>query len=198
MIQSTQSSAEILADLAYNARVMTAPQIWTATGKSPFPWIRKQVRKGNVVARSVILPTPNVPKTPIVDWALGDAPPDFDRVAWQLSSRRNLPAENVRLVYATEKTKSLFGSLSTRPPRPKEFFHDACVTELFHQIRSQHPDWKWTHEDQLGLENKTRPDAILEADGQEVVIEVGGMYSAAKLRAIHAAYTSQTTRYQIW
>ena len=86
------NTTEVLSDLACKVRVMTDAQLRADARSSPLPWIRDHVRKGNIVSKTVMLPAPVVRKTPLLDWSVGDAPPNFDRLAWNLSSRRNHPA----------------------------------------------------------------------------------------------------------
>ena len=138
---------------------------------------------------------------PVFEFEPGGDIPDFNRVAWQLQSRWKEPLLNTSVAFATKKAMAAFGGVcGGRSPRPGEITHDIHVAEVFFRFSRERPDWAdaWVSEDVLRKEGRIGeiPDSVIHLSDNDVIIDFGGSYSAAKLKRMHGAFCH--TRYQIW
>jgi hypothetical protein len=108
------------------------------------------------------------------------------------------------MVIATKASGVYYGGSGGRWPRPSEVSHDIAVAELYllWLVASPTLAATWVSEAELrrrGFGDKTRlPDAMIDRDGTETVIEIGGSYSAAKLKEFHDWCGSEGLPYEIW
>lgn len=157
-----------------------------------------------VTVHKVVIPGPIWPEKPLGYWHVGDATPNFGRLAWRAKKRSGTPKRQT-IVTATAKTKSMFGGVSgVRPIRTREIAHDAIVTSIY--LTHFHPDPKhrWISEDELvathgyGNHGLNVPDALIVDGHNSTALECIGSYSAAKLGRIHEQYSATGQAYALW
>lgn len=193
--------------LTHNVRVLADSQVAKLRDlpvKIARQGLRRLERSGLVTLETCAIHPPLQLPEPLVDWIPGttDKPPPFDAIAWQAESRWTKPLVRAVVVCATRKAQRLTGgTLGSRRIRPLELSHDITLSEIFLGLQTADPETarRWVPEDALkdfGPAEK-RPDAVLRDGTTETLIELcGKAYSAKKLRAIHAAFS--TRRYRIY
>ena len=153
-----------------------------------------------------ILARPLVPLLgPMVSWQHGDEDPDFYWVSSQLSQRARVPAKLTRIVLATAKAHTMFGSGCNRKKlKLTQATHDLQVAEILFHYRQENrlADANWRSEEQLPANwfFKQRPDAWLtDASGSVIrALEYGGDYTPDRLYDLHVALASLAIPYEIW
>lgn len=82
--------------------------------------------------------------------------------------------------------------------------HDLTLAGIYLRLRASDPAVaeSWIPEyrmRRLGFGDRMRlPDALVERQGERVVIELGGEYSTAKLTEFHGFCVREGLRYEIW
>lgn len=144
---------------------------------------------------------------PKVHWEPGDSKPDLRSLAQSLRSRWSRPLEPVSVVLASRLAAERFGGFGGRRPRPSELSHDLALGDLYLGIRARDPERarRWISEAALaqagwGREGLVLPDAFLgsAADGDELVIELLGLYPHEKLEHFHDFCLGRGLAYELW
>jgi hypothetical protein len=153
---------------------------------------------------------PRLPATvPFFTWnGLGGKTPDFEKLAYA-SKKRWGSGEAVKetVVHATKAgVAAVVGFVNGEPSPPMALRHDLQVSEVFLSFYTANDRrWRrWQGEDQLKQDgyssNKsTVPDAVIrdrKTRSKDIVIEIGGEYTADKFRELHGDFESLT--YEIW
>ena len=207
-----QREEDILAVITNCVRAMTVDQIartwWTSTdwgrcrAKSAMQslasegWLQMQPSLTRPVSELVV---------PLVAWQPHDSNPDFLTLSRFLHRRAKATAHLTQIVFATNKSTSLFGKGSVPKIKLTQMTHDLHVTEIFlnYRLHGLSID-RWVGEDNLPFTwpVQQRPDAALQtAEGSIYrAVEYGGDYSLERLLELHSAFSSPPNRlaYEIW
>lgn len=143
---------------------------------------------------------------PVIDWAPGDADPDFGPYSYKLQARWNQHPVMTVCVSATKTAMNRFGGHGGRPPREIERTHDIHMAAVYLLYRSRSPELlsEWIFEERIKQERKREkferlPDVILRSSsGAERVVEFGGVYSKAKLMLFHGYCNEKKLPYEVW
>jgi hypothetical protein len=137
---------------------------------------------------------------PLIDWLPGAPMPPVARVAWQLRRRWNQKIFRCDVIHATAAARQMqCGTCFTSLSAPGKLTHDLHLTEVYLTHLARQRDFVWQHEQELTMlgwlqEYARLPDALV--DG--VAVDVGGKYSAAKLKDLHRCYRHRELPYQLW
>ena len=132
--------------------------------------------------------------------------PDYDALAWQLEWRwTHADSEPHALFWASPRAVQLFGGSSGWLRQPLQIQHDLAVTAVFlRRMQTCRPQMAgWVSEDSLRrrsteLRLHAIPDAAVvgENGAIQTIIELGGVYSAEKLRRFHRHF--RAFHYELW
>lgn len=161
-------------------------------------WCRRMAAQGLLTTQSVLATAPTT-STPVCEYRLGDAAPDFGSVARSLRERATATApERIAVVRLTAPGAALLGELLPRRSRRCEITHDLRLAHFVFAVRASGDVLRWTPEEQLARErayDHVVPDGELElTTGERVVVECGGIYSKTKLASFHARVAPQLQR----
>lgn len=207
----TARDREILGMLTRDVRVATVAQIgahWFAASAAP---ARNAGRRLDVLVNAGLIrrlhmmtrPAPE-PDSPLRTWHGGEPAPDFSAIATRLAARWRAGLKRTPLAIATERAGVLFGGSGGRIPRLSEVSHDIALTAVYFRrfVHGVSPTAVWYSEARLaklGFGDRRRlPDAMIEDRGIRTVIELGGAYSAVKLRAFHEFCSEEGLPYELW
>jgi len=187
----TERDDSVLETLATKVRVLTLDQIaavWWPLSAGPRSDARKRLGKLPVHMHTALVSrTPT--REPVFRWSPDRPEPvNFERLAYRLRKRWDTPRPTV-----------VVSVVGRRPVRATALTHDIHVSAIY--LEHYYPDFadRCIHEDVLPPAATERPDAIVRGgapDGTDLIIEHGGSYSAAKLRAKHDAY--KHSYYELW
>jgi hypothetical protein len=149
------------------------------------------------------------PMLPLLSWHFcwhpGDPEPDFSALAWDLEKRWKLALEPVRIYFASQKCRQIFGGVTKGKPKTQsQLSHDLHVSGVWLRLAETSPALAkaWVHEDELESEyedGESRPDAVLYEKGRPTcAIEFGGGYPADKLESQHLGCAERNLPYQLW
>jgi hypothetical protein len=209
----TKRDHDILDVLVHQVRLLTVSQLgrtwWSGTkfaSKSAQARMRQLEVAGLIEVFSVLAHVEIPLYAPVAVWRLGEAPPDFGGVAYQLQHRwHRIPVQQTSCVVATSVAATHFGGQGGRRPRESEQTHDIHMSAvyLFHRERDPGIRQTWVHESAI-MENRLKrkgqklPDALLLRPGGAHAVEFGGTYSKDKLHAFHSYCQQQQLSYEIW
>lgn len=207
----TPRDLEILDALTKRVRVLTLPQIartWWRTTQDPIENARDRLQ---VLIKDSLVQIQRVPahpelslEAPVTTWRPGLPAPDFGAVSYRLQARWTLPTVSTTCVSATTEAANRLGGHGGRFPREVERTHDIHLAHVYLWFRKQHLGTLagWTFEEALRQERRRPsdrlPDVILQDAGRRRVIEFGGAYPKAKLKAFHEYCTDKSLPYEIW
>lgn len=207
----TARDRDILAVLARDVRVASVAQIartWFAESADPARSADRRLSDlaaAGMIERFVMLARPELDlRAPLIRWEVGDATPDFPRLASRLAARWKDPLIRTPLVIATRTGGVQFGGTGGRRPRLSEVSHDVSLTGVYlrHFVRSNGSPTLWYSEARLaglGFGDCTRlPDAMVQEGATRTAIELGGAYSAVKLAAFHRFCERENMGYELW
>lgn len=202
---------EILDALTLRVRVMSIGQIarqWFDGASDP---VRQTKRRLAALAKADLVELASIPTRPeltldkpLVTWRPGEVPPAFERLASFLDARWKKPAILTDLVIASRKAGIARGGHGGRWPRRSEVSHDLTFAGLYLAWRKRAATSRdsWTPESRLRREgmgdNDRLPDAAIEKDGHRRIVELAGVYSAAKLRDLHRFCAERELPYELW
>lgn len=162
----------------------------------------RQLVAGGLLGRKVILARePPELQAPIVTCSPGDAPFDFDAVAWLLERRADAPLLPLEVFFATKRCVNLLGGYTKgRPSKQAQAGHDLLVPSAFLRLLETDPALAagWVGEDGCAAildrpagrrrpaKGEKQPDALIFDSERRPVMacEVGGLYGPARLRAL--------------
>ena len=211
----TDRDLSVLDTLAWRVRVMTISQISRAYFGLDDRYASRRVaalaRTQLLVTHSVVARVPGLFLSPMFRWEEGESPPAANRISVKLMERwRNLPALAVTVVtLGSRGAKLVGGNRTARIAHVHQVGHDLGLTEVYirHLDRVPAIMTRWFGEHALrvlqdsGTESwGLRPDAVM-LDSREKVahaIELGGLYSPARIQALHEALASYGVTYEIW
>lgn len=207
----TQRDLAILDTLALRVRVLSVGQVATTwfgaaqeCGRAAERRLRTLEERGLIFTIVLAARPPLQLETPLVTWHSGQPDPAFSPVATALARRWRQPAQSTCCIVATRAAGTWLGGHGGRRPRRSEVSHDLTLAGIYLQWRCANPYAidRWYAESRLsrlGFGKCTRlPDALVRRDGGDCVIEVGGVYSAAKLADFHAFCCKRGLSYEIW
>lgn len=207
----TPRDHDILDALTLRVRVMSIRQIaGTWFGRTADP-ARHAARRLLALEAAGLIEQHSMPARPelllaqpLVNWQPGTEPPDFDNLAYTLEIRWKAPAVPTDIVIASRAAGNWMGGSGGRLPRRSEVSHDLTLARLYlaWRLRGPRAGRRWISESSLRQEgfgeDDRLPDAIVEEDGRRCVIELGGAYSAAKLRDFHEFCLENEWPYELW
>lgn len=207
----TPRDREILDALTLRVRVMSINQVaHTWFGRTAEP-ARYAARRLSALAAAGLIDQHSMPARPelllhhpLVTWTPDTAPPDFDRLAYTLEVRWKAPAVPTHIVIASRAAGNWMGGSGGRLPRRSEVSHDLTLARLYLTwcVGGPRAGRRWISEASLRQEgfgdDDRLPDAIVEEDGRRRVIELGGVYGAAKLRGFHEFCVEHEWPYELW
>jgi hypothetical protein len=165
------------------------------------PRILASLQRSGLMQRREMMAQPLLPLTqPLIDWFPGAPLPPVARVAWQLRRRWNQKVFRCDVIHATPVARQMMcGTCCPTLSAPGKLTHDLHLTEVYLRHLARQQDFVWQHEQELSLlgwlqEYARLPDALV--DG--VAVDVGGKYSAAKLKDLHRCYRHRELPYQLW
>lgn len=207
----TARDRAILDTLTRRVRVLSMDQVartWYAKTVRPIQNAVKRLRSLEVAGLVEQFSMPARPELvlggPLLTWHPGGKRPDWERLSYRLTARWNKPAVPTPLIIATRSAGTWLGGFGGRRPRRSEVSHDLSFAGVYlHWLRcnpSQRDDWiseaRLRH---LGFGDQARlPDALVQRDGRRTVIELGGAYSADKLREFHGFCADRGLPYELW
>lgn len=209
----TQRDHELLETLGRKVRMLALEQIastWWPDSRGSVTQARRrmlQLCEAGSLDRYDVLAHGFLELTkPVITWNMGDPPPDFGAVAWQLNHRWPPVAPRRTVLFmATERTCNLYGGpLTPRRPKPGQVTHDLHVGALYLRLLQADPvsAEAWVGEDTrpksgFGLKD---PDAILEyRDGRpSLVVEFGGRYDRGRVEDFHRDCKKRNRAYELW
>lgn len=205
----TDRDRQILHVLTRQLRVGTAEQFATLWADGSPKSVQRRLA---VLVRWELLATAEVvllriPVTePLVSVECGGPAPQFGPLAWLLQKRWERGVrQRVTIYWASALTVRLFGGVGGRLRQPFQLAHDLLVSDVYVLQVQQEPTTAqhWLGEDfarQQQFAVGKVPDAfLLNPYGDiERVIEIGGQYSANRLRALHRHCDRHGWSYEIW
>lgn len=210
-INLTARDLALLDALTLRIRVLSVEQIartWFSDSQDP---CRNAIRRIAALARAGAVERfdaharPDLALThPIAVWMPEGPAPDFERLSYQLASRWRAPAMPVSVVIATRVAGTWTGGYGGRRPRRSELSHDLSLAGVYlHWMqRKSHEAARWISEATLRKhgfgERGILPDVLIEEPGRRRIVELGGMYGAAKLREFHRFCALRGLAYEIW
>lgn len=148
---------------------------------------------------------------PLARWSPGDAAPAFQRISsglirrwtYRLLQHRSVVTLGPRADGPARRRKSV------GVPAPFAAGHDLALGELFLRFISTSPERgvRWIGEagfdlywPELVRSGGSIPDAVIQdAKGNAALgIEIGGLYSPARLSRLHATFKKQGVPYELW
>lgn len=202
---------EILDALSRRIRVLSIPQIarvWFGNTSDPHRQVRRRLitleQAGLIKMQSVSARPELTLDRPLVTWTPGDPTPDHERIAYLLEARWREPAVLTNLVIATRGAGSARGGSGGRWPRRSEVSHDLTLAGLYlvWSVSPEARSGEWISEARLRQEGwgeaDRLPDAMIDIEGRRRVIELGGLYGAAKLQDFHWFCAERKLPYELW
>lgn len=214
MLALTTRDDEILDTLTLRVRVLTLEQVvrtwwpsYTHGLQSALRRLRQLEGEGSIRIFDMLAHPELSLVEPVFTWRAREPAPDFDKVAYRLSARWNLPPIRHTALIATRKMGQHYGGWGGRHPRPTERTHDLHMAALYLMKRAASPEARryWLSEEKLrerraGQKHTQRqhlPDAII-ARPKRTAIEFGGAYKVDKLRSFHLYCERIGLPYEMW
>lgn len=208
----TPRDQALLVALCRRVRCLSAGQItrhwWGRTpgaAASARRRLRQLVAAGYLDSETVMAGPPIVAEMPVARWQIGEPPPDFASIAHRLKVRQPIPPQATTVYFATPIAARRFAGKAGRAPRRSEATHDLSLAAVFLHFLASTPERaaKWTSEAELAARGEGRgrklADALIEEpNGIATVIELGGEYDKAKLRAFHDDCAARSRHYELW
>ncbi len=167
----------------------------------------KRLADRNLLQRTFVTarPTPAF-ESPLITWRPGDAAPDFGKIAYRCQARwRSRPPRQCVVWLATKVASQAFGGTARgKLKHSMQATHDLGVAAVWLRLHQVAPQWAaaWRSEDLLANTRvgQKLPDAFIVDDSEQViwVIEFGGGYDAARVKAFHQDCESRNLPYQLW
>lgn len=203
---------QILVALTRKVRLLSVSQIartwWTETSDPERNARRRlsELERGSLVKIIEISAHPELPlPCPEFVWKPGEPEPDFGPLSYRLQSRWIEPAAGISAVVATRASANLFGGKVTRLPREDEQNHDLHLGALYLRFLKLFPVQAeaWLSDELIRRTRPDRrgeklPDALVELNGKQHVVEFGGAYSKDKLKRFHGFCRWKRYSYEIW
>ena len=167
----------------------------------------KRLADRNLLQRTIVQARPAPAfESPLITWRPGDAAPDFGKVAYRCQARwRSRPARQSVVWLATKVASQAFGGTARgKLKHSMQATHDLGVAAVWLRLHQVAPQWAaaWRSEDLLAHTRvgQKLPDAFIVDDAEQViwVIEFGGAYDAARVKAFHQDCVSRNLPYQLW
>ena len=214
MLALTPRDHDILDTLTLRVRVLTLDQVvrtwWTgyAHGRQSALRRLRELECEGKIDLFEMLAHPELPLVaPVVAWRPRDPEPDFDKVAYRLAVRWNLPPVWHVALIASRKMGLHYGGWGGRHPRPTERTHDLHMAALYLLKRAANPavQLHWKSEEKLREQRKGEnragkqhlPDAIVTRP-KRTAVEFGGAYKVDKLRSFHYYCQRIGLPYEMW
>ncbi|QEG36212.1 hypothetical protein [Bythopirellula goksoeyrii] len=128
---------------------------------------------------------------PLLRWSPGSIIPEISQIAWQNEKRWKMAVPTRTIcITATAQAVAEYGG-HCREPRPREVEHDINLAEVFLRLDAQSTleGLQLTPEDSIPHDNQKRPDALLERNGEQIVIDLLGRgYSKQKIQTLWQHY----------
>lgn len=207
----TARDHDLLDVLTQRVRVLSIQQIgeeWFAGSKHPLTNAKRRVTiletRRLVECFSMVARPLGDLNGPIRCWRPGQPLPDFGQLSHQVCRRWSAPATPMRCVIATRAAGVWLGGSGGRRPRRSEISHDLVLASVYFAWRrcAGNDAASWLSEARLrrlGFGDEARlPDAMIETNGRRTVIEVGGVYTAVKLREFHDFCAGRRLAYELW
>jgi hypothetical protein len=177
---------------------------------------RELVADGHLGRKTFLAREPLELEEPIVTCYPGDAPFDFDAVAWQLEKRGNAaPLVPIEVFFATTRSVNLLGGYTKgRPTKQAQSGHDLLVPTVFLRLLDTAPALAagWVGEDgcphllgtpkgRRNTKGEKQPDAmIFDSERRPVMAcEIGGLYGPGRLRSLYTSIVvHRSLALQLW
>lgn len=197
---------EILDALTHRVRVFSLSQIartWWSVGKTKEAKHRLQtLQAAGLVHLYSVVSHPEIPLAqPAYSWRVGEQEPDLGKISYRLKARWNLAPISTECVIATALCGRSRGGSGGRFPRESEQVHDLHLAAVFLLHHRQAKAWRSEASllrARCGIKGEKLPDAIVERNGSETIVEFGGAYSKRKLEDFHDYCQSIETNYEVW
>ncbi len=201
----TTTDQEIISMLTSKIRCLSLQQLSVTFWSGHEPNARRRLKR--LVAGKVLMEHRLITRSlanlrePLAAWSPKTNSPSFDNLSKQLKGRwRSVVARPTSLFVAHRYVARSMGSvLSGKLPHPLQASHELGLAEVYLQFVQCRPAEaaSWVGEDamQASMKKSQVPDAvILAADGKpKLAIELGGVYSAERLRDFPQALLEQGT-----
>ena len=205
----------LLDTLGFRVRLLSLSQVSRGFFGGDDRYASRRVERLSVacvlVRRSLVVRTAPVLDAPVVRWNAGSDAPDFASISAFLIDRWQKQETAITNVVSlgTAARKLTGRSSGMRIKHPHQVGHDLALSEVFLRYLDRAPEiaGRWVGEDRLDLLTSTRgkakqavPDAVIQnADGApELAIELGGLYSPARIETLHQSFAKQELSYEIW
>lgn len=204
---------EILCALSVHVRLFSLQQIsehWWPSSPSALPNARRRlaglVDSGHLERiRFPVRPLPPL-DAPLITWSPSLPSPDYEAVSWKLKSRWTEAPKATTTYIATARAANLFGGHARgRLKRSAQASHDLGVSAVYLRFRNERPAEAalWIGEDLLAHHRRHEkiPDAVISTAPEnkpQLVIEFGGAYEPARVRAFHLDCKKKRLPYELW
>jgi hypothetical protein len=210
-MKRTPRDDEILSALACKIRLFSLDQIaraWWKSSTSPVNLARRRLNQldaAGFIERRRVTAGPMIHlDAPVATWSPGEPDPEAGSIAWRLQSRwPKVAAPGVTVYRSTVTTHKQYGG----PPRAKPIrsgteTHDLHLSALYLMFCESRPEdaEAWLGEDlqpPAGFAMKD-PDAFIQRNGSELVIEFGGKYDARHIEEFHSDCRRRERPYELW
>ena len=202
---------DLLDALTLRIRVLSIAQVarhWFGTLRDP---VQQATRRLSTLQRAGFIEPVSMSARPelhlalpLATWTPGDGEPRFEHLASTLDARWREPATPTAIIIASRKAGHARGGCGGRWPRRSEVSHDLTLAGLYLAWQQNRPSRgeEWISEARLRMagfgDEDHLPDAMIEQAGRRRVIELGGAYSAAKLRDFHRFCAERDLPYELW
>ena len=209
-IHLTDRDQEILQALVQKVRLFSQRQIAAHWWHGELANARRRLQRlaRNELLARMTVQARSVPalESPLASWQLGEAAPDFGKVAYRCQQRwRFRPTRPCTAWIVTERGAQLFGGVGRGDLKhPMQATHDLGVAAVWLRFREVAPQWAaaWRSEDLLAHTRRGEklPDAFLVDQTEQVVwvVEFGGGYDAERVQAFHQDCAARDLPYQLW
>ena len=178
--------------------------------RSSREYLRRRKRDGLIDSAVVdTYPTPELEK-PLHIHRPGRPAPDFDKLAYVLEKRWSIPSEPTTLYFATKRFSRVYGGSwvgCDQIPEPLKAGHNQLVSSVVLHYFKHRPELmlrSWVSEQKLQLDYRRGrhicpiPDGLIVTESKTVAVEVGGRYSAKKLRRHHERFCNARSESGPW
>ena len=204
----TQRDREILRALTRAVRVASLDQIaqvwWHGADHATTnarARLRRLVDRGLLQSRRVNYLEREATE-PLCTWSPGEAPPNFDALSYRLERRAEAAAGRLSTVY--QATSKAARATAGKPPLYRhnlQLAHDLVTTSVYMRYLEKWPELspQWRGEDFLGGTARRADAVLLDPAGRpHRLIEVGGVYSPAKIASSHALAARRSLSWELW
>ncbi len=209
----TARDKDLLATLCLKVRMLTASQIaatWWPAAPSANANAQRRLRglvAGGFLHRQSLPAYPLLPlSNPILTWAPGEGPPDYEVVGYQLQHRwEDRQYEPTMVYFASRRAMCQLGGTGTgRLRHADQASHDLHLSQVYLLFRQKKPELArcWVGEEEFAVErlDEKLPDAVIKDSSGAVrlVVEFGGKYDPRRFRAFHEDCRTRGIPYQLW